>query len=108
MKKIYTAPNPAEAHLVRGLLESYGIHSEVRGESLFSVRGELPMFGETSPTVWVLLEKDVPEAIKIIQEYEANDAESNSEQVWECSCGEVHQVQFTACWNCGKEMHFIK
>jgi len=34
MKKVYIAKHPTEAHLIKGLLESYSISCEVRGEVL--------------------------------------------------------------------------
>jgi hypothetical protein len=34
MKKVFVARNPAEAHLVKGMLESHGIRAEVQGEAL--------------------------------------------------------------------------
>src|SRR5262249_36399119 len=62
MKKVFVARNPAEAHLVKGMLEAAGLKAEVRGEALWGTRGETPLDAETSPTVWVLDDKHVPEA----------------------------------------------
>jgi hypothetical protein len=68
MKKVFVARNPAEAHLVRGLLESRGIHAEVRGEALWGTRGETPLTPDTLPTVWVD-ELQASEAARIVEEY---------------------------------------
>jgi hypothetical protein len=70
MKQVYVAPNPAEAHLVRGLLESRGIHAEVRGEALWGTRGETPLTPDTLPTVWVD-DNQAPEAARIVEDYSA-------------------------------------
>ena len=51
MRRVFVAQHPAEAHLLKGLLESNGIPSEVRGEALFGVRGEIP-FTEAFPEIW--------------------------------------------------------
>ncbi|WP_136808297.1 DUF2007 domain-containing protein [Desulfosediminicola flagellatus] len=104
MKKIYTAANPADAHIVRGILESYEIGCEVRGESLFSVRGELPMVGDTFPTVWIFNDEDFEEARKVVDEIDRKREEAPVvSESWNCSrCGETLESQFTACWKCGK------
>jgi hypothetical protein len=69
MKQVFVARNPAEAHLVKGLLESRGIQAEVRGEALWGTRGEAPLTPDTQPTVWVLDDLQVPEAARIVKEY---------------------------------------
>jgi hypothetical protein len=69
MKQVFVARNPAEAHIVKGLLESRGITAEVRGEALWGTRGETPLTPDTLPTVWVLDDKKAPEAAGIVKEY---------------------------------------
>lgn len=69
MKQVFVARNPAEAHIVKGLLESRGIPAEVHGESLWGTRGETPLTPDTAPSVWVLDDLQVPEAIRIVEEY---------------------------------------
>ncbi len=53
MKLVYLARNPLDAQVVRGALESRGIETQVRGESLWGVRGALPVSADTAPSVWV-------------------------------------------------------
>jgi hypothetical protein len=43
VKQVHTAKHAAEAHLVKGFLESHGIEATVRGEFLTSGWGELPV-----------------------------------------------------------------
>lgn len=106
MKKVFVAQHPTEAHLVAGLLESHGISSRVRGEALFSVRGEAPITADTLPSVWVLDDERAREAVDLIAA--ANPARVSGERRpwrrWAClHCGEMVEPQFTACWKCGAD-----
>ena len=104
MLKVYSARHPAEAHLLKGILVSYGIACEVRGEALFSVRGEVPLTPDTAPSVWIFDDSEFDEARFILQEYEnVNIPYSSGEAPWICKyCGEDSESQFAICWNCGK------
>ncbi len=103
MNKVYTAANPATAHIIRGILESHGIASEVRGEALFSVRGELPMVGDTFPTVWIVHDTDRLKAQEVVDDFDSRLSGQNedNQEAWICrNCGEQLESQFTACWQC--------
>jgi hypothetical protein len=102
MVQVYSAQHPTEAHYVKGLLESQGIASEVRGESLFGARGELPITTETAPSIWIFDDSRFSEARAVIKEYEdLNNKDTSDQPKWECdSCGEESEAQFTECWNC--------
>jgi len=52
LKKVYIAKNPADAHLLKGLLDGENIEAEVRGEFLYGVRGEVPITPD-SPNVGI-------------------------------------------------------
>ena len=108
MRQIYSAEHPTEAHMVKGILETNGIECEVRGDTLFGARGELPLTMETAPSVWVVDEKRYKDARRIIQQYEAaNAGELAAGEKWNCSaCGEILESQFTHCWQCGKARYF--
>jgi hypothetical protein len=100
--KIYSAKHPTEAHLLKGILESYGILCEVRGEFLFAGRGELPISPETAPSVWILDAARFDEAAAIAADFDHPHPSADPE-TWACkSCGERSEGQFTECWNCGK------
>ena len=102
MLKIYSAKHPTEAHLLRGILESYGIACEVHGEFLFAGRGELPIGPETAPSVWILDDSKFDEATTIVEEFDHPHPSADA-QTWTCeSCGELSEGQFTECWNCGQ------
>lgn len=99
MKPVYTAKHPAEAHLVRGMLEAGGIRAEVRGDQLYGAFGELPVL----PTVWIHDATADLEALRLVGEYlHGTPARRHANERWICpSCGEGLEGQFTDCWNCG-------
>ena len=53
MEQIHEAPTLAEAHLLRGVLETEGIPVEIRGEQLTFGEGHRSPVAELRPTVWV-------------------------------------------------------
>ncbi|MBU0991068.1 MAG: DUF2007 domain-containing protein [Proteobacteria bacterium] len=104
MKKIFTAKHPTEAHMVKGLLESFNIPCQIRGESLFFIRGEIPITEDTLPTVWV--DDGVEDRIieEIMADFNNESASDLKAFDWRCRhCGEYIEGQFTACWKCGRE-----
>lgn len=104
MKKIYLAENPADAHLLKALLEGEGIRADVVGEFLYSCRGEVPIAPDSMPSVWVIDDSDFEKAEEIIRGYRLteNGARNNGEE-WKCAgCGETNEGLFTECWKCGK------
>ncbi len=104
MLQVYIAQHPTEAHLVKGILETHSIKCCVKGETLFSARGEIPITTETAPSVWIYNELKFDEAKAVVKEYEKSiNQESPSGENWVCqSCGEEHESQFTNCWKCTK------
>ena len=103
MKKVYIAKNPADAHLLKGLLEGENIEAEVRGEFLFGVRGEVPITPDTCPSVWVVDEADYDRAMELVSTFrEGAPPLPGGSVTWSCSCGEENENQFTECWSCGK------
>jgi hypothetical protein len=104
MKRVYTAQNPPDAHLLKGILESAGIAVAVLGEALWSVRGEVPIAPETCPSVWVLDESDYDRALEVISALHLDEPSLPEGEEWQCGhCGEMNDPQFTECWKCGKE-----
>ena len=103
MKQVYSVPEPAEAHIVKGVLESNGIQCEIRGENLAGLRGLLPISGETAPSIWIFEDTKYDEARMIIKEYEQTKLNEPANAVaWVCSfCGEESDSEFTECWKCG-------
>ena len=105
MIKIYTAQNPLEAYIVKYRLESEGIASIIRGASLWSVRGELPITMDTLPTIWLYDAADLETANEIISGCRLPDAAGEFDtDSWRClECGEPHEPQFASCWQCRNE-----
>lgn len=102
MRKIYTAADPLQAHVLRGALEAVGITAEVRGGFLFGARGETPVTVDTAPTVWVAADAD-PEAVEtVVREIDAVPTSQGPKGTWRCECGEVVEDQFSECWKCGR------
>jgi len=103
MKKVYIATNPANAHLLKGVLESMNIQTIVQGEFLWGARGEIPITPETSPSVWVVDDSDYDRAMEIINNFEAEEKNGDIEiKEWKCNkCGEANEGQFSECWQCG-------
>ncbi len=103
MKKVYEAMDPADAHLLRGLLESADIEATVRGEYLWGVRGDVPVPPAASPTVWILNDADYERAMELVSAYCPEDHSWKfADEAWACEkCGESNGEQFTECWNCG-------
>ena len=102
MTEVFVAKHPTEAHLVAEFLNAQGIPTEVRGEALFGVRGDVPPSAATLPTVWVADERaaEARQALASASGDPANTA--GSAGGWRCTaCGESVEPQFAACWNCG-------
>ena len=103
MRRIFTANNPTEAELVRGILESTGIAAEVRGTDLWGARGEVPVTADTAPSVWIEDDARAEEAEVLLADFNKSRPTVQS-AAWVCSkCGEGIEPQFTECWKCGAE-----
>jgi hypothetical protein len=100
MKSLYTARHIAEAHLLRGYLESQGVNAIVRGEYLLGAMGELP--GDLCK-VCVMDERDFARADALLREFlQGAAAHGTTHAAWRClQCDEQLEGQFTDCWNCG-------
>jgi hypothetical protein len=69
MKRVYVARGPAEAHLVKGFLETKGIPAIVQGEHLYAIRGGIPMTPDTRPSVWVVQDDHFDRAQALVSEF---------------------------------------
>jgi hypothetical protein len=103
LKRVYIAKDPADAHLLKGLLEGATIEVEVRGEFLYGVRGEVPITEDTCPSVWVVEDSDYDQAMELVSTFREGASPIPEEAgAWYCSCGEENENQFTECWSCGR------
>src|SRR5262245_22462565 len=103
MRRVFIAAHPAEAYMVRGLLESEGIEAIVRGEALFSSRGLAPVTADTLPSVWVVDPADAEAAEALIAvPRRAGAGGARRDRSWRCpACNEFVGPEFVACWRCG-------
>ena len=100
MKLIYSAESVVNVAHMRNVLESAGIHCEVRNYHLASGVGELP-FVECWPQLWAVEEHQHREAEQLVAAA-LNGTHAGPE--WTCpDCRERMEAQFTACWRCGRE-----
>jgi len=108
MKRIYTAMNLTDAHLVRGLLESEGIEAVVQGEFLWTARGEVPITTDTAPSVWIADDANYERAMEVVNKLQSSEESSDPEnKEWKCDkCNETNEGQFTECWRCGDSAPF--
>jgi predicted RNA-binding Zn-ribbon protein involved in translation (DUF1610 family) len=103
MVKVFVAQHHAEAHLVCALLRADGIEAEVRGEVLFTTVEAASVIPGARPEVWVSDPAQIPRATVLITRFSKGEtAAGESASSWHCpTCGEAHEPQFNACWNCG-------
>ncbi len=103
MIKVYEAQHHAEAHMMIGLLEAVGITAQVQGEALMTTMEGAPAIPGMRPGVWILDPNQVPRAREVVERFSRGDALTlPGETAWICSgCGEAHEPQFGACWQCG-------
>ena len=95
MTRVYSSPDRTLVDTFRGVLESYGIASDARGELPIGVRGRIPITG-----LWVLDEGKADQARSIIAQAEKKGPRSAGR--WECStCGEFVERPLDHCWRCG-------
>ena len=103
MKKVYVARDLSDAHLLKGFLKGENIEAEVQGESLWKLRGEIPITEDTNPAVWVIHDADYDRAMELVSIFNEGEPYTSIEgKPWRCRCGEENEGQFTECWSCGK------
>lgn len=100
---VYSAADAQEANFLKFVLAEAGIESNVVGDTLRNVAGEIPLGWATSPQLWVQ-NADEGRARAAIEKWKSERAESriqaNDEQ-WECpQCDELVPGTFDKCWKC--------
>ena len=101
MKRVYTAANLAEAHLVRDLLQQAGVAVHVFNEYAMAAMGDVPM-GSAYPQVWISQLHQEQHARAVIAEYENRPITTTIKNC--VACGEASPGEFELCWNCGKAL----
>ncbi len=86
---------------VQSLLEAHGIETFLKNQYASGALGELP-FVEICPQLYVLRERDVAEANRLIRELSFDDGDGDGEP-WTCpGCGTEVDAGFGACWQCSR------
>ena len=99
-KKIYSAANAIEAHMIQGLLEKESISTNLSGEGLSIATGGLPT--DVIQVDILVDEEKHAEALQIISNYEEILREpAQGGESWECEeCNKVNPGTFEICWSC--------
>jgi Putative prokaryotic signal transducing protein len=98
VKRIYSAANLVEAHLLQQLLWQAGISAKVFNENATSAVGEIP-FTHAYPEIWLLDERQEPRAQALLREFEQTQVPAHSLTCAHCS--EQNPGNFFTCWSCG-------
>jgi hypothetical protein len=98
MKRVYTAANLADAHLVRDLLQQAGIAAHILNEYAMAAMGELPM-GSAYPQIWIPQPQQEQHARAVIADYERRQPQTATKICQ--ACAETSPGEFELCWNCG-------
>ncbi len=98
MKRVHSASNLPEAHLLVDLLADRGIRARIFNANASSLAGELPI-DAALPQVWVDDPADATRAREVIETFTRGAATT---AVLNCpACGEDNPASFDLCWNCG-------
>jgi hypothetical protein len=79
VKTVFVAENPAQAHIVAGLLEEADIRCVVEGEMLFGIRGDLGLTPASLPKISVR-DEDAARAADLIRAREGSLARARAEE----------------------------
>jgi len=97
MKRLFASSDRLIVGHLAEALQAQRIRCLVRNQYLAGAAGELPV-NETWPEIWLLDERDWPEAEGLLAELLGPRPDGRS---WLCRCGELLEAQFTQCWHCG-------
>ncbi len=101
MKKVYTAADLPDAHIILNLLAQAGIEARVFNENAQGGLGEIP-FTQAYPEVWVTDAREVPRAQEIVKAQ--LNAKVDSGVVFCRACVEENPRNFQLCWHCGADL----
>jgi len=86
---------------VQSLLEAHGIETYLKNQYASGALGELP-FVEICPQLYVLRERDVADANRLIRSLSLDNGETTGE-AWVCAeCGAEVDAGFDTCWKCSR------
>ncbi|MGV8934059.1 MAG: DUF2007 domain-containing protein [Gallionellaceae bacterium] len=98
MKRIYSAANLMEAHIILDLLRHAGINARLFNENAQGAVGEIP-FANAYPDIWVINDDDALRGKAVVIQYEHAPIDTG---IVVCNaCGEENPRNFQLCWHCG-------
>ncbi len=104
MKRVHTAANLPEAHLLLHLLAHRGIRARVFNANASSLAGELPI-DSSLPQVWVEDPRDARRAAALIEGFLRPGQTGPARKC--AACGEENPPAFDLCWNCGAGLEHV-
>jgi len=104
MKKIYTAADLMEAHIMLDLLSHAGIQGRLFNENAQGGLGEIP-FTHAYPEVWIMNDRDLERAQAVASNYDSLPIEIGI--VLCIACGEENPRNFQLCWHCGAGLEAV-
>ncbi len=96
MRRIHVADDPTRAQLIKGVLESEGIPTVVRGDEL--LWDESVVQGHQRSEIWVR-EADATRALSILAEIQERIRKQRKWYCWDCNLEQTES--FDTCWQCG-------
>lgn len=106
LTEILTCNNDLDAAIAKGILEENGIRVFVRKDDCGGMEPQLQL----TEGVKILVPLEDAERAGILLNHNlaqnTMNAGQSEEGSWICSnCGEIHENQFSDCWNCGSPRH---
>ena len=98
MKRLLSAANLPEAHLLMGLLAQHGIEARIFNANASSLAGEIPV-DQARPQVWVVDAGQQARALALIDDYLKANPWAPPRKCG--TCGEENPATFEVCWSCG-------
>lgn len=97
MKRVYTASNLPDAHIVRDLLAHAGVPAHIFNANAMGALGDLPM-SSAYPQVWITQLHQEQHARAVIAHYQRQETVTANKYC--ASCTEANPGEFDICWNC--------
>jgi len=104
MKRIYSALNLPDAHIVANLLAQSGIAVQIFNTNAAGALGELPV-DAAQPQVWIENDEQEAKAKDLIAAHQKAHADAEPSPCHQC--GEMNPGNFETCWNCAAVLRSI-
>lgn len=105
MRKLYTANNLLEAHIILHLLESAYVPARLFNVHAQGGVGDIP-FTHAYPEVWIIRDLDYERGRAVITSYEHTPPVTGA--IVCPQCGEENPYNFQLCWHCESGLEVAK